>query len=307
MRDHNLDIVCIPETWLLPNIQSTFVEIPEYSFYRNDGGRGGGVGVYIRRHLKVNALKTPEIERPPHLEDIWLTIQSGKFPSFILGCVYRHPHALSNSFDYLSEVFRSMCLKNKPLIILGDFNDDLFIPNNKIGKLMQALHLSQLVSEPTRITANSSSLIDLIITNKPNFVVHFKVLPCPVGDHELLTVTVNVRKDKKLPTVKTVRSLENYSQNYFCDLLLNELCILDSILYTDCVNNQVSTFTNVFIKCLDMCAPYITILLSRPPAPWIDSEVKEEMKRRDDLQRQFKANRQNSDIERAYKREKKPC
>ena len=80
--------------------------------------------------------------------------------------------------------------------------------------------------------------------------------------------------------------------------------ILDSILYTDCVNNQVSTFTNVSIKCLDMCAPYITILLSRPPAPWIDSEVMEEMKRRDDLQRQFKANRQNSDIERAYKREK---
>ena len=111
-------------------------------------------------------------------------------------------------------------------------------------------------------------------------------------------------KIKKLPIVKTVRSLENYSQNYFCDLLLNELYILDSILYTDCVNNQVSTFTNVFIKCLDMCAPYITILLSRPPAPWIDSEVKEEMKRRDDLQRQFKANRRNSDIERAYKREK---
>ena len=53
-----------------------------------------------------------------------------------------------------------------------------------------------------------------------------------------------------------------------------------------------------------MCTPYITILLSRPPAPWIDSEVKEEMKRRIDLQRQFKANRQNSDIERAYKREK---
>ena len=161
-------------------------------------------------------------------------IQSGKFPSFILGCVYRHPHTLSNSFDYLSEVFRSMCLKNKPLIILSDFNDDLFIPNNKIGKLMQALHLSQLVSEPTRITANSSNLIDLIITNKPNFVVHSNVLPCPLGDHELLTVTVNARKDKKkLPTVKTVRSLENYSQDYFCDLLLNELCILDSILYTN--------------------------------------------------------------------------
>ena len=52
-----------------------------------------------------------------------------------------------------------MCLKNKPLIILGNFNDNLLIPNNNIGKLIQTLHLSQLVSEPTPITASSSSLI----------------------------------------------------------------------------------------------------------------------------------------------------
>ena len=44
--------------------------------------------------------------------------------------------------------------------------------------------------------------------------------------------------------------------------------------------------------------------MSRPPAPWIDSQVKEAMKKRDNLQRQVKDNRQNSDIVNAYKREK---
>ena len=128
------------------------------------------VGIYVRNNLKVSVVKTPDFERPQQLEDIWLTIQNKKFPSFILGCVYRHPHALGNSFDYLSEVFRSMCLKNKPLIILGDFNDNLLNKNNKIGKLLKSLHLTQLVNEPTRITDNSTSIIDLIITNETNFL-----------------------------------------------------------------------------------------------------------------------------------------
>ena len=189
--------MCISETWTTPCIQSSYVAIPEYSFYRCDGGRGGGVGVYVKNHLNVNVLVAPDIERPPLLEDIWLTIQNRKFPSFILGCVYRHPHALSNTFDYLSEIFRFMNLKNKPLIIVGDFNDNLLIANNKIGKIIQTLNLSQLVKEPTRITTSSSSLIDLIITNKPKFVIKSNVLACPVGDHELLTVVVNIRKEKR--------------------------------------------------------------------------------------------------------------
>ena len=112
ISNQNLDIMCISETWTTPCIQSSYVAIPEYSFYRCDGGRGGEVGIYVKNHLNVNVLVAPDIERPPLLEDIWLTIQYRKFPSFILGCVYRHPHALSNTFDYLLDIFRFMSLKN---------------------------------------------------------------------------------------------------------------------------------------------------------------------------------------------------
>ncbi|KAK7025533.1 hypothetical protein SK128_021174, partial [Halocaridina rubra] len=142
---------------------------------------------------------------------------------------------------------------------------------------------SLLVNKATRITANSSSLIDLIITNTPSFIVHHDVLPCPVGDHELLIATVNVRKEKRPPIVKTFRSLENCSQNCFCDILLNEYNILNSILSTYCVNYQVSISTGVFTRCLNECAPLTTKVMTRPPAPWIDSQLKEQMKRRDDL------------------------
>ncbi len=66
-----------------------------------------------------------DIVRPQGIEDVWLSVQSCTFPSVVVGCVYRHPKAHVETFAYISDVFTLVCLKNKPLYILGDFNDDL--------------------------------------------------------------------------------------------------------------------------------------------------------------------------------------
>ena len=300
----DIDIMCISESWLLPLTCNRFIEIPGYSVYRCDAGMGGGVCVYVKEDFKVNVLTTT-LERPDYVEDIWMTVQYKNFPSFIIGCVYRHPHALNNSFTYISDIFTSMSLRNKPLLILGDFNVDQFLPNNKIGKISQSLHLTQMIKKATRITSTSSTLIDLAITNRPNFIIHSDVLSCPVGDHELVTTTVNVRKERSPPPVRTFRSLKNYSLNHFCNLLLNEVDILNGILRTDNVNDQVSIFTRTFIKCLDSCAPFVTKEIKRPYAPWIDEQIKDAIKNKNKLQNEFKLNRQDPIAESNYRREKK--
>ena len=246
-----------------------------------------------------------EIQRPPQVEDLWMTVQYKKFPSFILGCVYRHPHALKESFEYLFDIFSVLSLRKKPILILGDFNDDIFNPNNKIGNMIKTLHLNQLITKPTRITLTSSTLLDLVITNKPNFIIDSDVLSCCVGDHELLTVTIDVKKEKLPPIMKTFRSHENYTQEIFCCLILEEIDVLNNILHTDNVNDQVITFNNVFVKCLDMCAPFVTKEITRPPAPWIDNQLKTAMKDRDELNELYKSNRQDSFSENRYKTEKK--
>ena len=198
-----------------------------------------------------------------------------------------------------------MCMYNKPLLILGDFNDNLFAPDNSLNKIFYTLHLTQYVNKPTRITSTSSTLLDLIISNRPNLITHFDVVPSPVGDHELVTATINVKKEKTSPITKTYRCQKNYSQNHFCSLLLDEADSLNSILQTDCVDNQVKTLTTTFIKCLDVCAPIVTKETKRPPAPWIDAEVKIAMSERDRLHKEFKRDRQNTIAEENYKSEKK--
>ena len=112
--ERKIDILCVSETWLLPNINNELIDISEFRVFRRDRGRGGGVCIYVRSDFQARELFT---NNPNNIEveDVWLVVQYRKFPSFIVGVVYRHPHAQNASFDYLAEIFPTMALKNKPL------------------------------------------------------------------------------------------------------------------------------------------------------------------------------------------------
>ena len=62
--------------------------------------------------------------------------------------------------------------ENKELIILGDFNCDLFsstISNHtrKLLDLIEVFQFDQIVTQPIRKTQNSETLIDVALTNCP--------------------------------------------------------------------------------------------------------------------------------------------
>jgi len=114
-----------------------------------------------------------------------------------------------------------------------------------------------------------------------------QISPSPVADHELIAATLNLSKPKRQPVVYTFHCLKEYSQNYFCNLLLEEDPTLNKILQTDDVNTQV--------KCL----------ITRPSAPWITDDIKAAMKDRDQLRKCIKANNFNMDLRHEYKAEKK--
>lgn len=48
IKERNIDILCISETWLHQEISSSFISIPNFHIYRCDAGRGGGVCIYVR-------------------------------------------------------------------------------------------------------------------------------------------------------------------------------------------------------------------------------------------------------------------
>ena len=219
------------------------------------------------KRLKLNDDIDAGVDKTEGIEDLWVQVQHKKFPSFIVGCVYRHPKALATSFQYLANVFGNICLRNKPVFILGDINDNLFVKDNNLGKIVRNLNLKQVIDKPTRITSHSSTLLDVAITNKVEMIMNSDIIPSPIADHEIISIVINIHKLKHEPEMRTYRSRKNYSQNIFCNLLLGEVQRLNNICNTDDVNSQVGILTEVFNGSLDQCAPVVTTEITRPFAP----------------------------------------
>lgn len=304
VEERNTDVLCVSESWLTPNSPDDFIKIPGYKIFRCDGGRGGGVCIYVKDVLMTNVINL-DVPRQEGVEDVWVIVQCRKLPSFIIGCVYRHPKAPITSFNYIQDVFNIILLKNKALYVLGDFNDNLLAKDNKMTKIIKSSKLTQLVDKPTRITNTSSTLLDLAITNKPGAVLSCDVVPQEIADHDLTGITVDVSKPKKLPVIRTFRHLGKYSKEHFCLNLLENREYFNMILYTDDVNRQVEIFTLNFIRCLNTCAPYVTKEIKRPFAPWMTEHLKETIKVKNETRKKLKLDRHNAALQDRYKHEKK--
>ncbi len=133
------------------------------------------------------------------VEDVWVTVQCPKLPSIIIGCTYRHPNTLSVVFEYIQDVLKTICMKNKAVYVLGDFNDNLFANNNEINNVIKNNKLTQLFRKATRVTPTSSTIVDLIVINKPDAVSSCDVVPKEIADHDLISIVVDISKPKRQP------------------------------------------------------------------------------------------------------------
>ncbi len=150
-----------------------------------------------------------------------------------------------------------MCLQRRTAFILGDLDDNLLAQNSRLSRIIGNHKLTQLIHKPTRITPTSSTLLDVIITNRPDHVIHVDVVPGVIADHDLITVTADISKPKREPVTKVVRDLSTYSSDSLCSLL-SHAPTLNTILQTDDVDAQVDILKTVFTSNLNTCAPMTT-------------------------------------------------
>ncbi len=304
VSERNIDILCVSETFLLPYTPDEYVNIPNYMIFRCDDGRGEGACIYVSDSLN----RIPVVINNPKklgVEDVWVTAQSKKWPSIIIGCIYRHPKAPAASFDYIQNALRAVILRKKNILVLGDVNDDLLSINNKLSRILKNNKPTQVIDKPTRVTRTSATLLDVAITNDNNIIATHDFLPQVIADHDLISVTVNVTKPKRQPVKRTFCHLGGYCQFKLCSLFHENFHAMNNILFTDDVNKQVELFTEVFIKCLDACSPIVSKEIKRSFAPWVNDNLRRAMKIRNNAQRKLKADRHNSRLQDAYKKEKK--
>ena len=277
IREYPFDVIAMSETWMKNNPHLLqYVSIPGYTnlFRNRDEIREGGVG------LSINFKRRTDIEKiEPELEQIWVEISGrNKNSKLLLGVMYRSNRMqdFQTWIDKSENVISQLCTEwDGLLVITGDFNIDLLRPEQPQVKqyidMLESLNLHQHVEQPTRITANSKTLIDHIISNIPSRVTHTGVLPCPtISDHDAPYACINVRITRFEPRFKIIRNERQFVENAF----LEDVAALPlNIVYsTDDANDKLEIFNSLFKSSIDRHAPLRKMKITRPPAPWLNAE-----------------------------------
>lgn len=187
------DIICFCETWLLPSEASPCIK-QDHVILRcdraNDGVRGGGVMISMPQTMKVySSMKIIS----NGIESILVTLTLYCNITVLLSLIYRPPNVpLNNLIDFLSNMISQTCQCNLPIIILGDFNEDLVDkPNSPLLILMENNGFSQLVSYRT---TDRGTVIDHIYIKNLSYMytcteIVFDVSDTYYSDHDTIYCT----------------------------------------------------------------------------------------------------------------------
>ena len=137
-------------------------------------------------------------------EFLVISLSSCKFlfhsPDLNLAPFYRPPNS---SITLLDTLFSTLCNLNTAvyvnICIIGDFNIDFSSPTpNYLSSKLMSFHLSQIVSEPTRIVSNSSTLIDLAFVSFSSMVNLCETLPSLANSDHLEIHLTTPKKDMEM-------------------------------------------------------------------------------------------------------------
>ena len=129
---------------------------------------------------------------------------------FRVGCYYPPPKTssyLSESYNLSPQNHLSDVLKEiKEVIMLRDFNVNYknLHENTEFKTILTQNGLKQLIKKLTRLTQTSSTLIDLIITNKPSAILKSDIIASSLSNHDMIACIRKVNAQKFAPKTMVI-------------------------------------------------------------------------------------------------------
>lgn len=292
------DIITISESFLGKNISDADIALPDYQLFRKDRDRrGGGVLVFVHNSLSVS--RRADLENN-NIEALWLelALHSGKL---FLGTYYRPPgddlHGITEFMTALQDSIDRVFMENpKSLLLLGDFNDKClhFDGDHHDSELKYRLvnfvntnNLFQLIKAPTRITKDTTSLLDLIITDSPGYIMESGVLP-PMCKMDHCTIYCKLKIISNRGQVFK-RKIYSYSRADYISLRrgLAEAPWHVGFDIFDDINDTVDYWCKLFMESIDHFIPNKTITVRPKDKEWMTPNVRRLLNKRDRLYRKF--------------------
>ena len=166
-------------TVIEPTVEYGFHEICEFRNF----------SFWSSHNLQYKLLNEYKLPDPEIIESLFVEITVPHGKNIVVGCVYRSPNQNTALFlDKLNDILSHISKDNKQCYVMGDFNLDLLqynhhTPTQEFIDTLFSLALIPLISNPTRLTSYSATLIDNIFTNNLSQNVLNGVVLNDLSDH----------------------------------------------------------------------------------------------------------------------------
>ena len=302
-----VDMLIISETKLDDTYVDAQFSVPGFSLIRKDRDcHGGGLLLYTRNDIPVRRHPSLEMTR---VENITVEVTIGKTPWYIVAA-YRPPKLSDATFTHeCTALLDSVLMKSSNIILMGDLNYDLLLPNTKgrpLTHLCDIFDLTNIVKKPTCITRTNQSLLDVILTTSPRSVLTHGNIDTGLSDcHNMVYAVLKAHISRAKTTQITYRSYKHFNEFLFLEEL--KYVPLHLVDYIDDVNEAYACFSSLLTAVLDKHAPLKTkFTKNNCNAPFMNSELRKAIFKKRMLFNKFRKKRCPSTWD-SYKAQRNLC
>ena len=307
-------IIGVSETWLNEANKDCYAIKGYHHISQCRANRtGGGVSVFVKDSISFK-YRGEFSRNEPFIESLFIELpksDTGFDKDTLIGMIYRPPNQDVKEFtNCLMNILQSSKHEKKLLYLMGDFNINLLeiekhVASSEFLESLYSFSLFPLITKPTRITTNSSTLIDNIYFNNISSAHTFNgILFTGISDHlPVFTVSLNL----KIPRVAQYRKARVYSSKNI-STFNNAIKLIN---WSDVMNNSngpeaFSMFYNMYCEVYNRAFP---LQIIKPnyynKKPWLTKGTKKSIKTKNKLYVKQLRNPSTSNIQnyKSYKRE----
>ncbi|XP_026688288.1 uncharacterized protein LOC113472698 [Diaphorina citri] len=295
-----VDILVLTEISLTKE-QMKFYELKNYNLfsYHRANKKGGGIAVYINKNIQSSEVKIMQFKNAENIE-----IELNK-KKLIINAVYRPPK--SNVKEFIKELkkwLQNKDVKNKDVMIIGDININILEETSQKQDYVEMLSSLGIISSIQKVTREEilngrrvSSCIDHInIRKKGNFSAG--VIKEKIADHYFTYIILKNTKtndENQLINIRIIdeEKIKRLIEEYDWDELIKTNKNAE-VLY----NEIVQTFHNLYVNAYKE----IKIKKKYEGNHWINQEIRNEIKKKQNLWKLVKSNPGNEYLLKQYKK-----
>ena len=292
------NIICLSETWSTNDdfYNNSNYHLQNYDalhFQRKSVKRGGGLLIYVQKHLNYRVLDNLSISDDDG-EFLSIEIINEHSKNFIVSCCYRPPKGNINNFStHLNMIFDNANSNKKKFFVLGDYNMNCinYEENSDVRNFYNNVFQHgaiPLINKPTRVTTTTATLIDNIITNcffekslkkgiiKSSISDHFPIFVVFDNNKNNTTESKNSKISKRTFNEQNIESFKNDISETNWDVLLNQCSN---------ANKMFETFLKRFLYMYEKNFPIKEHIVKTKDllTPWMTKGMKKSSKQKQKL------------------------